>query len=88
VTLSEVRASLGTANSSGGPITVDINKNGTTMLSTKLTIDDTEKTSVTAATAAVLSVATIADDDEITIDIDSGSNDGAGLKISFIGRYN
>lgn len=87
VKLSEVRASLGTANSSGGPITIDINKNGTTMLSTKLTIDDTEKTSVTAATAAVLSVTAIADDDEISVDIDSGSNDGAGLKISFIGRY-
>jgi hypothetical protein len=54
-TLTGVRSSLSTQSSSGLP-TVDINKNGTTVLSTKLTIDASEVTSTTAATAAVISV--------------------------------
>ena len=89
MTLTEVRASLTTAqatNGGGGIFTVDINVNGSSILSTKLTIDNTEKTSVTAATPAVISSASIADDDEITIDIDQiGDGTAKGLKISFIG---
>src|SRR3546814_4910233 len=48
VTLTAVRASLTTASSSGA-VTVDINEAGSTILSTKLTIDQGEKTSTTAA---------------------------------------
>jgi len=55
MTLSAVRCSLTTAQTSGSIFTVDINEGGTTILSTKLTIDNTEKTSTTAATAAVIS---------------------------------
>lgn len=84
-TLTEVRASLTSAQSSGTILTVDINKNGTTMLSTKLTVDNSEKTSETAATAHVISVSSIADDDEITIDIDAVGTGGTGLKVTFIG---
>lgn len=86
MTLTGVRASVTTAPV-GSTIIVDINKNGTTMLSTKLTIDASEKTSTTAATAAVISVSSIADDDEITIDIDQvgSSTAGAGLKVTLIG---
>jgi hypothetical protein len=51
--------------------TLDINKNGTTILSTKITIDSTEKTSATAATPAVISVTSLADDDILTFDIDA-----------------
>jgi len=81
------RASVNTAQASGSLITVDVNKNGTTILSTKLTIDNTEKTSVTAATPPVLSSDTIADDDEITVDIDAvdGATAAKGLKITFYG---
>lgn len=79
-TLLSVRASLNTASSSGNP-TIDINKNGVTMLSTKLTIDATEKTSVTAATAPVISVSAFADDDEITMDIDAAGTGAKGLKV-------
>jgi hypothetical protein len=84
-TVSEVRASLFSANSASGPITIDIHKNGVTILSTKLTIDDTETTSLTAAAAAVISDTSIADDDIITIDVDSGTNDGEGLVVTIIG---
>ncbi len=82
-----VRASLVTAQSSGSVITVDINENGTTILSTKLTIDNTEKTSTTAVTPAVISDLSLADDSEITVDIDTtGAGDATGLKIMLIGH--
>ena len=85
-TLTSVRASLTTAQASGSIFTVDINEGGTTILSTKLTIDNTEKTSTTAATAAVISDVNLADDAEITIDIDQiGDGTAKGLKITLIG---
>ena len=85
-TLTAVRASLTTAQASGSIFTVDINESGTTILSTKLTIDNTEKTSTTAAAAAVISDAALSDDAEITIDIDQvGDGTAKGLKIYLIG---
>lgn len=80
MTVTGVRASLTTASSSGLP-TVDINEGGTTILSTKLTIDANEKTSTTAATAAVISDTAIADDAELTFDIDVAGTGAAGLKV-------
>ena len=85
-TLAAVRASLTTAQASGSIFTVDINEGGTTILSTKLTIDNTEKTSTTAATPAVISDTSLANDAEITIDIDQiGDGTAKGLKITLIG---
>lgn len=85
-TLTGVRASLTTAQSSGSIFTVDINESGTTVLSTKLTIDNTEKTSTTAVTAPVISDSSLADDAEITIDIDQvGDGTAKGLKVYLIG---
>lgn len=84
MTLSSVRASLTTASSSGLP-TVDIKESGTTIFSTKLTIDATEKTSTTAATAAVISDPNLADDAEITFNIDVAGTGAAGLKVYLIG---
>lgn len=86
MTLTSVRASLTTAQTSGSIFTVDINETGVSILSTKLTIDNTEKTSVTAATPAVISDTALADDAEITIDIDQiGDGTAKGLKITLIG---
>ena len=85
-TLTDVRASLTTAQASGSILTVDINEGGTTVLSTKITLDNTEKTSTTAATAPVISDSALADDAEITVDIDQvGDGTAAGLKIYLIG---
>jgi hypothetical protein len=84
MTLTAVRASLTTDSSSGAPV-VDINESGSTILSTKLSIDQGEKTSTTAATPAVISDASLADDAEITIDIDTAGTGAAGLKVSLIG---
>ena len=88
ITLTAVRASLTTAQASGNIFTVDINEAGTSILSTKLTIDNTEKTSTTAATPPVISDASLADDAEITIDIDQiGNGTATGLKVMLIGTY-
>lgn len=86
MTLTAVRGSLTTAQTSGSILTVDVNEGGTSILSTKLTIDNAEKTSTTAATAAVISDAALADDAEMTIDIDQvGDGTAKGLKVYLIG---
>lgn len=84
-TLSEVRASVTTAPT-WSVLTADINESWTTILSTKLTIDAWEKTSETAATPPVISDTSLADDAEITIDIDTiGSTVAwAWLKVTLI----
>jgi len=79
------RASLSTASTSGIP-TIDINDGGVSILSTKLTIDANEVTSTTAATAAVLSDTSIADDAEITFDIDVAGTGAKGLKVTLYYR--
>lgn len=86
MTVTDVRASVTTAPT-GSVLTVDINEGGTSILSTKLTIDATEKTSTTAATPAVISDSAIADDAELTFDIDTVGSTvaGAGLKVQIIG---
>lgn len=86
-TVSAVRASVTTAPV-GSTIIVDINEGGSSILSTKLSIDAGEKTSTTAASAAVISDTALADDAEITIDIDQvgSSTAGAGLKVTLLGR--
>lgn len=85
-TLTGVRASVTTAPT-GSVLTVDINEAGVSILSTKITIDATEKTSTTAATPPVISDTSLADDAEITIDIDTVGSTiaGAGLKVTLIG---
>ena len=84
MTLTEVRGSLSTASSSGLP-TFDINESGSTILSTKLTIDANELTSTTAGTPAVISDTTLADDAEMTIDIDVAGTGAKGAKVTLIG---
>ena len=88
-TLTDVRATLTTAGSTSGVTTIDIEDDGASIFSTLLTIDSTEKTSTSAATAAVISGAgaTIADGSimKINVDVLSGGATEAGLKIAFIG---
>jgi hypothetical protein len=82
--LTGVAASVNTAPTDAD-IEVDINNGANSALSTLLTIDDGEKTSATATTAAVIDTDydDIAADAEITIDIDQiGSTiAGKGLKV-------
>lgn len=62
-----------------GTCTIDINEAGTTILSTKITIDTTEKSSETAATPPVVSDDSIAADAIISFDID-GIHSGTAAK--------
>ena len=82
-TLTAVRATVNTAPT-GSTLIVDINEAGSSVLSTKLSIDASETSSTTAATPAVISDSALADDAEISIDIDQiGSTvAGAGLKVA------
>jgi hypothetical protein len=86
-TLLAVRASVNAAPT-GSTLIVDINEAGTTVLSTKLSIDASETTSTTAAVPAVISDSSLADDAEISIDIDQigSTTAGAGLKVSLFVR--
>lgn len=85
-TVTAVAASLTTAQTSGSIFTVDINESAVSILSTKITIDNTEKTSTTAVAPPVISDASIAADAEITIDVDQiGDSTAKGLKVSIIG---
>lgn len=87
MTLTDIpRASLTTASSSGA-VTVDVNESGTSVLgANKLSIDASEKTSVTAATPTTLADTSIADDAEITFDVDAAGTDAAGLKVTLFFR--
>jgi len=81
-----VIASLTTAGT-GSVVTLDINEGGASILSTKITIDATEKTSYTAAVPVVISDTSLAFNAEMTVDIDGVDSGGvaAGLKIMLIG---
>ncbi len=85
--VTEVRGSLTASQASGAVLTVDVNEGVSSILATKLTIDNGERTSMTAAAPAVISDALLADDAEISIDIDQvGDGTAKGLKIMLIGH--
>ena len=76
------RASLSTASTSG-LVTVDINEAGTSVLgANKLSIDANELTSTTAATPTTIADALIADDAQMTFDIDGAGTGARGLKVT------
>lgn len=84
-TLTNIRGSLNTVSSSGSPL-IDINEAGTSVATTnKLLIDVSEETSVSAATAITITDTSLADDAEMTIDIDTAGTGAKGLKVCLIG---
>jgi hypothetical protein len=82
VTLTSVRANVNTAPV-GSTINIDIKRAGTSIFSTLLSIDDGEKTSLTATTPAVLSTTSLSDDDELVVSIEQvgSTTPGKGLKL-------
>ena len=86
MTLTGVKANCTTAPV-GATIIVDINENGSTILSTKLSIDASETTSTSAASSAVISDTALANDAFISFDIDQigSSTAGKGLKVTLYG---
>tara|TARA_R110000824_G_scaffold7499_1_gene33441 strand:- start:841 stop:1377 length:537 start_codon:yes stop_codon:yes gene_type:complete len=87
-TVTGVRASLSTAATGASLFTVDIEQGGSSILSTPITIDSGETTSVTAATPPVISTTALTNDSIITIDIDQIGNTttGKGLKVVILGN--
>ena len=86
-TVTEVRASLTTAGTGANLVTLDFEQNGTTILSTNITIDAGETTSTTASTPPVISTSALTDDASIDCDVDQIDSGGvsAGLKMYLIG---
>lgn len=84
--IQEIRASLVTPQTSGSLVTVDIKRNGSSVFSLPLTIDNGEKSSLTAAAPHVIYTDYWEDDDEITVDITQiGDGTAEGLKLYFVG---
>lgn len=81
--LTKIKASLTTAATT--LMTIDVKRSGTSVFSTPLTIDANETSSSTAATNAVISITSIADDAEISISVSLTGSGGAGLKVYLIG---
>lgn len=69
-TIQNVYAYVDTAGTTGSAV-IDLNVNGSTILSTKINIDTTEKNSVDASTQPVISSASVAQWDILTVDIDT-----------------
>ena len=74
----------------GSPLTVDVRKNGTTIFTTRVSIDDDENTSETAVTPMVLDTPDLGFNDKITIflTIRDAGNVATGLKCKLIGVKN
>jgi len=82
--LNEVQAYL-TRPAASGTFTVDIKLDGISILSTPLTVDAGEKTSITAAVPAVISNSDLTRGSELTIDVtDDADGSATGLIISLL----
>ena len=82
LTITKVKATLATAGS--GATVVDINEGagaGTSILSTKITIDASETDSDAAGTPPVVSDSSIAADGRLTFDVDTAGTSAAGLMV-------
>lgn len=87
-TVTAIRGSLSTVATGASLLTIDVNEGGTTIISTKMTFDASESTSTSAATPLVISDTALADDAQMTIDIDQVGNTtaGKGIKVCLIGH--
>ena len=80
-----IRASVVTSSTlPAGDVVVDVNEDGTSILSTKITIAATETTSVDNATPPVISDVELADNARMTIDVDTPA-DAEGLQVTLRG---
>lgn len=82
-TFNTVRASLFQA-SSAGAVEIDIKVNGVSVLSTLLSVDQGESTSVSAAVPAVIANGAVADDDVVSIDIVTPGSGAKGLIVTLL----
>ncbi len=85
--LYKLRASVGVTGA-GTPITLDLRQSGTSLLSTSLTIDPLEETSLTAASSYVISNPIIAANAKLSINMTTVSTGACGLKVTLYVRRN
>lgn len=84
-TLTAVRGSLATAQTSGSLVQFDVKLSGVSIFSTKPTIDNGEKTTTTAATAGVLTTTVLGDDLELTFEVTQvGDGTARGLNAALL----
>lgn len=81
MTLTQIPRALLSVASSSGSVSLDITAAGSSIFTTQLSIDESEKTSVTAATPAVLGTTNISNDSEIIFDVVSAGTGAEGLKV-------
>lgn len=84
-----IYASVAEAQPSGTPLTVDVKRNGVSILNVKLTFDNGERSTITAALPPTLVAGgdVLAAGDEITIDVQQVGTAGAkGLKVYLVGQ--
>ena len=84
MTLLEVRASLIQASEQGA-VRVNLVINGFTALYTPITIDEGDKTSMTASVPPSIAYANIPDDSEVLIDILTAGANAKGLIVTLLG---
>ena len=84
--LTSISANVNTAPV-GSTISIQVQEDGSDILSTPITIDASETTSETAATPPVISDSTLASNSIISIDLDQigSSTAGTGLKVNLVG---
>ncbi|HDS1595856.1 TPA: hypothetical protein QEL30_000636 [Stenotrophomonas maltophilia] len=89
VTQRGIYASLSEAQATGVPLTVDVKRNGTSILNVKLTFDNGERSTLTAALPPTFVPGgdLLAAGDEITIDVQQVGTAGAkGLQVYLVGQ--
>ena len=83
-TLKALRASVNGASSSGD-VVIDVNESlgsgGASLLSVKLTIDQDTESSLASATPVEISDPDLADDAELTFEVDDAGTGATGLKV-------
>lgn len=73
----EAFVGLTEAQPSGAILTIDLNINGASILSTKITVDNTELTSLTATTPPAFSSTAVVKGDRFSVDIDQRGDPGS-----------
>lgn len=87
ITASEIPVAGLLVASTSGAVNIDIKKNGVSIFSTQLTIDQDEDDSTDAATPAVLTgTIDFAVGDRVTVDIDGAGTGAKGLVVTLRGR--
>lgn len=85
MTLTEFIGEVSTVQASGSTLTIDVKVNTVSILSVKITIDNNERSSITAATGSAISAPSVLKGDRMTFHIDAVGTGGKGAAVTVIG---